>query len=128
MPSGTYLISDTLIVYRATMLAGDTDHPPTLVLRKNAPGFGDPAKSKPMIVTYCACNTDPADRQWAIRTNEVGGRFGHGERNRTGRRDARPGERGGRGAERVAVARAPIAGARDAQREGLRCGGRWQGR
>ena len=36
VPSGTYLVSDTLIVYRATMLAGDADHPPTLVLKKNS--------------------------------------------------------------------------------------------
>ena len=54
------------------MLAGDADNPPTLVLKKNA-GFGDPEKSKPMIVTYCACDTDPGDRQWAIRTDQVGG-------------------------------------------------------
>lgn len=73
VPSGTYLISDTLIVYRATMVAGDSDSPPTLVLKKNAPGFGDPQKPRPMIVTYCAYDTDPADRQWAIRTNEMGG-------------------------------------------------------
>ena len=73
VPSGTYLISDTLIVYRATMLAGDADNPPTLVLKENAPGFGDPEKPKPMIVTYGAYETDPADRQWAIRTDQVGG-------------------------------------------------------
>ena len=73
VPSGTYLLSDTLIVYRATMLAGDADNPPTLVLKKNAPGFGDPEKPKPMIVTYGAYDTDPADRQWAIRTDQVGG-------------------------------------------------------
>ena len=51
VPSGTYLISDTLIVYRATMLAGDADTPPTPVLKKNASGFGDTEKPKPMIVT-----------------------------------------------------------------------------
>ena len=73
VPSGTYLLSDTLIVYRATLLAGDADHPPTLVLKENSPGFGDPEKPKPMIVTYGAYETDPADRQWAIRTDQVGG-------------------------------------------------------
>ena len=73
VPGGTYLISDTLIVYRATMLAGDADDPPTLVLRANAPGFGDPDQPRPMIVTYAAYDTDPADRQWAIRTDLVGG-------------------------------------------------------
>ena len=36
VPSGTYLVSDTLILYRATMLAGDADNPPTLVLKKNS--------------------------------------------------------------------------------------------
>jgi len=39
VPSGTYLLSDTLIVYRATMLAGDADNPPTPVLKKNTPGL-----------------------------------------------------------------------------------------
>jgi hypothetical protein len=73
VPSGTYLIRDTLIVYRATMLAGDADNPPTLVLKKRSPGFDDPAKPKPVIVTYGAYDTDPADRQWAIRTDQVGG-------------------------------------------------------
>ncbi len=73
VPSGTYLLSDTLIVYRATLLAGDADQPPTLVLKKNSPGFGDPQKPKPLIVTYGAYETDPADRQWAIRTDQVGG-------------------------------------------------------
>jgi hypothetical protein len=73
VPSGTYLLSDTLIVYRATMLAGDADDPPTLLLKKNSPGFGDPEHPKPLIVTYGAYDTDPADRQWAIRTDQVGG-------------------------------------------------------
>ncbi len=73
VPGGTYLISDTLIVYRGTMLAGDADNPPTIVLKEKSPGFGDPEKPRPMLVTYCAYATDPADRQWAIRTNEVGG-------------------------------------------------------
>ena len=73
VPSGTYLISDTLIVYRATLLAGDADNPPTLVLKAKAPGFGDPDKPRPMLVTYGAYNTDPADRQWAIRTDQIGG-------------------------------------------------------
>lgn len=73
VPSGTYLISDTLIVYRATMLAGDADNPPTLVLKQKTPGFGDPENPKPMIVTYGAYDTDPADRQWAVRTDQAGG-------------------------------------------------------
>lgn len=73
VPSGTYVISDTLIVWRMTLLAGDADNPPTLLLRANSPGFGDPGKPKPFIVTYLAYNTDPAERGWTVRTNEEGG-------------------------------------------------------
>ena len=40
----------------------------------------DPAKPKPMIVTYGAYDTDPADRQWAIRTDQVGGSTNNGPR------------------------------------------------
>jgi glucan 1,3-beta-glucosidase len=73
VPSGTYLISDTLIVYRLTMLAGDVDNPPTIVLKEKSPGFGDPDKPRPMLVTYCAYDTDPLDRQWVLRNDQVGG-------------------------------------------------------
>lgn len=60
VPSGTHLVSDTLIVYRATMSAGDADNPTTLVLKKDSPGFSDPAKPKPMIVTYGAYESEKA--------------------------------------------------------------------
>jgi hypothetical protein len=73
IPPGTYAISDTLIVWRATLLAGDSSSPPTLLLKANSPGFGDPAKPKPFLVTYAAYDTDPALRDWTVRTNEVGG-------------------------------------------------------
>ena len=73
VPSGTYVLSDTLIVWRATLLAGDADSPPTLLLKANSPGFGDPGKPKPFIVTYLGYNTDPAERGWTVRTNEEGG-------------------------------------------------------
>ena len=36
------------------------DHPVTLVLKENSAGFGEPEKPKPMIVTYCAYDTEPA--------------------------------------------------------------------
>ena len=73
VPPGTYIISDTLIVWRATMLAGDADDPPTLLLKNNAPGFGDPKNPKPMVVTALGYNIDAATRDWRTRTNEVGG-------------------------------------------------------
>jgi len=73
VPPGTYVISDTLIVWRATLLHGDADNPPTLVLRDNAPGFGDPQSPKPMIVTALGYNIDAATRDWHTRTDQVGG-------------------------------------------------------
>jgi hypothetical protein len=73
VPPGTYVVSDTLIVWRATMLAGDAEDPPTLVLKDDAPGFGDPQNPKPMVVTALGYNIDPATRDWRTRTNELGG-------------------------------------------------------
>ena len=73
VPPGTYLVSDTLIVWRATMLAGDADNPPTILLRDNAPGFDDPAEPKPVVVTALGYNIDAATRDWRTRTNELGG-------------------------------------------------------
>jgi len=73
VPPGTYLLSDTLILWKPTALIGDADHPPTLVLQDNAPGFSDPAKPKPLLVTACGYNIDAATRDWHSRTNEVGG-------------------------------------------------------
>jgi hypothetical protein len=73
VPPGTYLLSDTLIVWRATMLAGDVDDPPTLALKNNAPGFGDPANPKPLLVTALGYNIAAKTRDYRTRTNEVGG-------------------------------------------------------
>jgi hypothetical protein len=73
VPPGTYLVSDTLIVWRATLLAGDSDNPPTLILKDGAPGFGDPANPKPMLVTAGGYNADPAARDWKTRTDQLGG-------------------------------------------------------
>ena len=73
VPPGDYLISDTLIVWRATLLAGDADDPPTLVLRTNSPGFDDPEKPKPMVVTALGYNIDAATRDWRTRTDQLGG-------------------------------------------------------
>jgi len=73
IPPGTYLISDTLIIWRATLLAGDADHPPTLVLKDHAPGFDDPANPKPLLVTALGYNIDAKSRDWHTRTNEIGG-------------------------------------------------------
>jgi len=73
IPPGTYLLSDTLIVWRATLLAGDADDPPTLVLRDNAPGFGDPANPKPLLVTALGYSIDATTRDYRTRTDQIGG-------------------------------------------------------
>lgn len=73
VPPGTYLIRDTLILWRATMLAGDADNPPTLLLADNAPGFGDPQSPRPLLVTACGYDVAPETRDWHTRTREIGG-------------------------------------------------------
>jgi hypothetical protein len=73
VPPGIYVVSDTLIVWRATLLAGDSDDPPTLVLKDHAPGFDDPANPKPVLVTAGGYNVDPAARDWRTRSDQVGG-------------------------------------------------------
>ena len=73
VPSGVYALSDTLILWRATLLAGDSRDPPTLLLRPRSPGFGDPDEPKPLIVTACGYSIDAATRDWRTRTNQLGG-------------------------------------------------------
>ncbi len=62
LPSGTYLISDTLICESiagahnglgAVTLIGSALHKPIIVLQKKANGFSDPAHPKAMIWGYC---------------------------------------------------------------------------
>lgn len=48
LPYGVYLLSDTLTLKPNTALVGEGM--PFLVLKDGAPGFGDPAKPKPMVL------------------------------------------------------------------------------
>ena len=55
LPSGVYIISDTLAVYFHTHIVGSTSESPgcrsSIVLASNATGFGDARKAKPMLAT-----------------------------------------------------------------------------
>ena len=73
LPSGTYKVTDTLILWKYTHLIGNPYSPPTIVLTGNAPGFDDPNEKKPVIVTTNGWNVDPATRNWAACTEKLGG-------------------------------------------------------
>ena len=73
VPPGVYALSDTLILWKATLMAGDSRDPPTLLLKPRSPGFGDPDRPKPLIVTACGYSIDATTRDWRTRTNQLGG-------------------------------------------------------
>jgi len=73
LPAGTYRISDTLILWKFTHLVGNPHAPPTIVLGANSPGFGDPKRKKPALVTTNGWNVDPKSRNWSANTDELGG-------------------------------------------------------
>ena len=47
--NGTFLVSDTLVLWKWTKLAGNRVCPPTIVLAPAAPGFGDAGALKPLL-------------------------------------------------------------------------------
>ena len=73
LPAGTYRISDTLILWKWTHLIGNASSPPTIVLSAHSPGFDDPAEKKPAITTTNGWSVDPATRNWAANTDQLGG-------------------------------------------------------
>lgn len=50
-PKGTYLVSDTLVLWAFTQLRGDTLFRPTLVLKQNSAGFDNSMLLKPILAT-----------------------------------------------------------------------------
>ena len=56
LPPGTYVVSDTVVLWFFTHLRGSTVDPPTLLLRARSLGFGDAAALKPVLATAGGCN------------------------------------------------------------------------
>ena len=56
LPPGTYVVSDTVVLWFFTHLRGSTVDPPTLLLKPATPGFGDAAALKPVLATAGGCN------------------------------------------------------------------------
>ena len=63
-PPGTYLVSDTLIVWAATELRGSSVASPTLLLAPNSPGFGNSSALKPLLATTAGYNQPTTYREW----------------------------------------------------------------
>jgi glucan 1,3-beta-glucosidase len=65
-PPGSYLVSDTLIMWANTELRGSSvpTAPSTLRLAPHAPGFNDTAALKPLIATTSGYNQPTAYKKW----------------------------------------------------------------
>lgn len=66
VPPGTYLISDTLVLWKATHLAGDEKRRPKLILKNKAAGFGEASNPKPLLVTANGWNTPTLSTNWQL--------------------------------------------------------------
>ena len=68
LPSGRYLVSDTLVMYYHSHLVGSLSAVPgcrsTLVLARGAAGFSDSAAPKPMLVTDNGFNRNTSSPWW----------------------------------------------------------------
>ena len=71
--NGTYLVSDTLVLWKWTKLAGNAVCPPTVVLAPAASGFGDAGALKPLFVSNNGFNSSTADHAWWREDPGVGG-------------------------------------------------------
>lgn len=71
VPSGKYVIKDTLVIWKGTHFIGDSENPPTLILPPFT--FSDPANLKPLIVTANGWGIDPETRNWKTRRDDLGG-------------------------------------------------------
>ena len=56
LPPGTYVVSDTVVLWFFTHLRGSTLDPPTVLLKSSAAGFGDAGALKPILATAGGCN------------------------------------------------------------------------
>jgi glucan 1,3-beta-glucosidase len=73
LPPGTYLISDTLVIWFWGHLVGNAICPPTLLLAANAPGFSGVAGLKPVVTSNLGFNISVAHHAWWVQGKAVGG-------------------------------------------------------
>ncbi|MDR3451732.1 MAG: glycosyl hydrolase family 28-related protein [Rhodoferax sp.] len=66
LPPGTYLVSDTIVLWAFTHLLGCTTGTATLKLAANAPGFGNASALKPILAAASGYNT--TSLQWWLET------------------------------------------------------------
>jgi hypothetical protein len=63
VPPGTYVVSDTIVLWYWTHLRGNSACPPTFVLKASSPGFSNPKGYKPVIATAAGYNKS-VDANW----------------------------------------------------------------
>ena len=73
LPPGTYLISDTIVLWFWSNLVGSAACPPTLRLRDGAPGFSGAGGRKPLIATNQGYNVSLDARAWWLQFPFEGG-------------------------------------------------------
>ena len=74
LPAGTYLVSDTLVMWGASQLVGNALCPPTLLLQASAPGFSGASGLKPMLTANLGFNVSTARHAWWEQGAAHGGR------------------------------------------------------
>lgn len=72
VPAGTYRITNTIILWGATTLTGDSSNPPIFLLPENTPGFTDPVKTKPLIATTPGYDQAPGSPNWTVQPEKHG--------------------------------------------------------
>jgi hypothetical protein len=64
VPPGSYVVSDTIVLWYWTHFRGSATCPPTIVLKPASPGFNDPRGFKPIIATAAGYNVSTNDSWW----------------------------------------------------------------
>jgi hypothetical protein len=64
LPAGTYKVTDTLVLWKWTVLIGNPHCPPTIVLPASTPAFSGAKGLRPLLVTTVGFNTSTAAHAW----------------------------------------------------------------
>ena len=75
LPPGTYLISDTLVLWFYSHLLGNALCPPTLLLAPSTPGFSGAYGLRPMVTANLGFNISVRHHAWWIQAKYLGGQF-----------------------------------------------------
>ena len=69
VPSGTYLLSDTLVLWKWTKLQGNPYCPPTLLVKSGTPAFSGASGWRPLLVAVDGFNSSTAAHAWWDNAN-----------------------------------------------------------